>query len=113
MWRYVEDLNVKGMASGGGRMGKSVHDQSLGMFARALEAKCARYGRRFVKVSRWFPSTQLCSNCGALTGPKGRDQLNVRTWSCDCGTVHDRDSNAEYNLRAEGRRILAEGLPER
>ena len=110
---YVEDLNVKGMGTRRGRLGKSVHDQSLGMFARTLEAKCARYGRAFVKVSRWFPSTQLCSHCGALTGPRGRDQLHIRTWTCDCGAVHDRDENAEYNLRREGRQLLAAGRAER
>ncbi|MBT2468420.1 transposase [Streptomyces sp. ISL-66] len=108
---YVEDLNVKGMARG--RFGKSVHDQSLGMFARTLEAKCARYGRGFAKVSRWFPSTQLCSQCGALTGPKGVERLHIRHWVCDCGAKHDRDDNAEMNLRAEGRQLLAAGRAER
>lgn len=111
---YLEDLNVKGMASAKGNRGKSVHDQSLGMFARTLEAKCARYGRGFIKVSRWFPSTQQCSACGALTGPKGIAQLNVRRWVCACGAPpHDRDGNAEINLRAEGRRLLAAGHAER
>jgi putative transposase len=106
---YLEDLNIKGMARS---FGKSVHDQGLSMFARTLEAKCARYGRTFVKVDRWFPSTQLCSTCGALTGPRGQAGLKIRTWTCDCGAVHDRDQNAEYNLRLEGRRIVAEGRPD-
>jgi putative transposase len=106
---YLEDLNVKGMAKS---FGKSVHDQSLGMFARTLEAKCARYGRTFVTVDRFFPSTQLCSNCGALTGPKGKEGLRIRIWTCACGAVHDRDQNAEHNLRREGRSIVAEGRPD-
>jgi putative transposase len=93
---YLEDLNVKGMARSG-RFGKSVHDQSLGRFARTLEAKCARYGRTFVTVDRFFPSTQMCTHCGALTGPEGG------------GTTHDRDQNAETNLRREGRSIVAAG----
>ncbi|MFB7373712.1 RNA-guided endonuclease InsQ/TnpB family protein [Streptomyces sp. NPDC056222] len=109
---YLEDLNVRGMSTRRGKLGKSVHDQSFGTFARALEAKCARYGRSFVKVSRWFPSTQLCSECGALVGPKGRDQLHIREWVCDCGARHDRDANAEANLRAEGRTLLAAGHAE-
>ncbi|WP_326593773.1 RNA-guided endonuclease InsQ/TnpB family protein [Streptomyces sp. NBC_01294] len=107
---YVENLNVKGIACSG-RFGKSVHDQSLGMFTRTLEAKCVRYGRTFVRVNRFFPSTQLCSYCGSLSGPKGREGLRIRTWTCDCGTTHDRDQNAEHNLRFEGRRIVAEGRP--
>jgi transposase len=35
--------------------------------------------------------------------------LKVRTWTCGCGRTHDRDQNAEYNLRVEGRRIVAAG----
>ncbi|MDX3225924.1 RNA-guided endonuclease TnpB family protein [Streptomyces sp. ME19-01-6] len=108
---YVEDLNLKRMATRRGRLGKSVHDQSLGTFLRTLEAKRTRYGRTFIKVDRWFPSTQLCSNsrCGSLTGPKGREQLHIRTWTCTgCGTRHDRDENAEANMRAAGRKRAAE-----
>lgn len=87
---YLEDLNVKGMA--------------------ARRAKCGRYGRGFVKVSRWFPSTQMCSNlnCGEISGPRGRRQLHVRSWTCSaCGITHDRDENAEINLRREGRKLAA------
>jgi putative transposase len=108
---YVEDLNVKGMATRRGRLGKSVHDQSLAKFSRTIEAKCARYGRTCIRVDRWFPSTQLCSTpgCGSLTGPKGRDKVHVRVWTCtECGTRHDRDENAEANLRAAGRKRVAE-----
>ncbi|KAA6219422.1 RNA-guided endonuclease InsQ/TnpB family protein [Streptomyces filamentosus] len=108
---YVEDLNVKGMARG--RWGKSVHDQGLGRFVRVLESKCLRYGRRFVRVGRFFPSTQRCSVCGSVEGPKGPEGLAVRRWTCSCGAVHDRDENAEANLRAEGRRIFAAGLAEK
>ncbi|MES4909359.1 MULTISPECIES: RNA-guided endonuclease TnpB family protein [unclassified Streptomyces] len=107
---YVEDLNVRGMATRRGRLGKSVYDQSLGTFVRVLEAKCERYGRTFARVDRWFPSTQLCSQpgCGRLTGPKGREQLHIRTWTCTgCGTRHDRDENAEVNIRAAGRKRVA------
>ncbi|GAA4043144.1 hypothetical protein GCM10022233_10300 [Streptomyces shaanxiensis] len=109
----MEDLNVKGMGSAKGKRGKSVHDQSLSMFASTLEAKCARYGRGFAKVSRWFPSTQMCSACGSIEGPKGQEGLRIRSWTCSCGAVHDRDQNAEANIRAEGRRIFAAGLAEK
>ncbi|MDG4532430.1 transposase [Streptomyces sp. AV19] len=105
---YVEDLNVKGMGNRRGRQGKSIHDQSFGKFTRTLQAKCARYGRTFVKIDRWFPSTQLCSHCGALEGPKGRAGLRIRIWTCSCGTTHDRDENAEINIRAAGRKLAVE-----
>lgn len=110
---YLENLDVKGMGNRRGKLGKSVHAQSFGLFTRTLSAKCERYGRDFVKVDRYFPSTRQCSRCGALSGPKGREQLRARTWTCSCGAVHDRDCNAEANLRAEGRRLLAAGPAER
>jgi putative transposase len=95
---YVEDLCVKGLART--RVAKSVHDAGWGMFARMLEEKAARYGRTFGKVNRFFPSTQMCSVCGAVGGKK---PLHVREWTCTCGTLHDRDVNAAMNILAAGR----------
>ena len=48
-------------------------------------------------------STQTCSTCGERTGPKGRDGLANREWTCPCcGAVHDRDVNAAKNIAAWG-----------
>lgn len=104
---YVEDLNVKGLARG--RAAKSVHDAAFGMFLTRLESKAARAGRTFVKIDRFFPSTRLCSACGALSGPAGFAGLRIRTWGCGCGARHDRDANAEINIRREGKRLVAAG----
>ena len=95
---YVEDLCVKGLART--RLAKSVHDAGWGMFLTMVEDKAARYGRTVVKVDRFFPSSQICSDCGRVDGPKS---LSVRTWSCPCGVVHDRDLNAAKNILAAGR----------
>ncbi|SUD48907.1 transposase, IS605 OrfB family [Nocardia otitidiscaviarum] len=95
---YVEDLCIKGLART--RLAKSVHDAGWGMFVRMLEEKAARYGRQFSKVDRWFPSTRMCSVCGAI-GEK--QPLHVREWTCTCGTAHDRDLNAAINILAAGR----------
>ncbi|GAA2141547.1 transposase [Glycomyces algeriensis] len=106
---YVEDLDVAAIHQ---RFGRLATDQALGEFLRMIESKSARYGRDFVKVDRHFPSTQLCSSCGAMTGPKGVAGLNIRNWTCaspNCGVTHDRDENAESNLRAYGREVLAAG----
>ncbi|MEV3938584.1 transposase [Glycomyces sp. NPDC049804] len=105
---YVEDLNVKGLARG--RAAKSWHDAAAGMFLARLESKAKRAGRTFAKVDRYFPSTRMCSACGALTGPHGLQELSIRTWACPCGARHDRDVNAEINIRREGKRLVAEGL---
>jgi putative transposase len=95
---YVEDLCVKGLART--RLAKSVHDAGWSIFTRMLEEKAARYGRYFGKVNRFFPSSQLCSECGRIDGPK---PLHIREWTCPCGTIHDRDLNAAMNILAAGR----------
>jgi putative transposase len=97
---YVEDLAVKGLART--RLAKSVHDAGWSMFVAMLEYKAARYGRVFARVGRFVPTSQVCSACGVLDGPK---PLHVRAWTCrHCGTVHDRDLNAAKNILALGRR---------
>ncbi|MGA4989080.1 RNA-guided endonuclease InsQ/TnpB family protein [Nonomuraea bangladeshensis] len=101
---YVEDLAVKGLART--RLAKSVHDAGWASFIGMVEYKAKLYGRTFVKVGRFFPSSKLCSACGAWAGQM---PLAVRKWTCPCGVTHDRDVNAEINIRAEGRRIVAAG----
>jgi putative transposase len=95
---YVEDLSVKGLART--RLAKSVHDAGWGLFTRMLEEKAQRYGRTFGKVDRFFPSTRMCSACGAIGEKK---PLHVREWTCTCGVIHDRDVNAAKNILAAGR----------
>lgn len=100
---YVEDLAVNGL--GRTRLAKSVHDAGWSAFVSMLEYKAARYGRTFVRVDRFFPSSQVCSACGFKDGPK---PLAVREWTCgNCDTLHDRDINAARNIRTEGRKVAA------
>ncbi len=94
----VEDLCVKGLART--KLAKSVHDAGWARFTAMLAYKAARHGRLFVRIDRWFPSSKLCSACGALAGSM---PLNVRSWTCPCGAVHDRDVNAAKNILAAGR----------
>ncbi|WP_446214185.1 RNA-guided endonuclease InsQ/TnpB family protein [Micromonospora sp. IBSANI012] len=95
---YVEDLCVTGLART--RLAKSVHDAGWAGFTAMLEYKAARYGRIFDKIDRFAPTSQTCSACGRLDGPK---PLNVRSWTCPCGAIHDRDVNAAINVLAAGR----------
>ncbi|WP_433445252.1 RNA-guided endonuclease InsQ/TnpB family protein [Nonomuraea sp. CA-141351] len=95
---YVEDLAVKGLART--RLAKSVHDAGWSSFVAMLEYKARLYGKTFVKVSRWFPSSKLCSVCGAVRQDM---PLSVREWTCSCGAAHDRDINAALNILAAGR----------
>ncbi|MEU4530278.1 transposase [Micromonospora ureilytica] len=98
---FVEDLCVTGLART--RLAKSVHDAGWSQFAAMLEYKAARYGRTFARVDRFFPSTRMCSDCGRVNDKMA---LNVRTWGCPCGSLHDRDVNAARNIRAAGRADL-------
>ncbi|HEX6969832.1 MAG TPA: transposase, partial [Micromonosporaceae bacterium] len=95
---YVEDLCVTGLART--RLAKSVHDAGWARFVHMLEYKAARYGRTFAKIDRFAPTSQTCSACGRVDGPK---PLSVRSWTCPCGAVHDRDVNAAVNILAQGR----------
>jgi putative transposase len=97
---YAEDLCVSGLART--KLAKSVHDAGWAQLLRLIEEKAARYGRRFVRIGRFEPTSQVCSACGVKDGPK---PLSVRTWTCAaCRTVHDRDVNAAKNVLALGRR---------
>ena len=87
---------------------RSVADTGVAQFLRLVEEKSRRRGRTFVKVGQSFPSTQLCSSCGELTGPQGLEELHVHHWTCrSCGVSHDRDINAARNILVEGLRLLA------
>ncbi|WP_308286869.1 RNA-guided endonuclease InsQ/TnpB family protein [Actinomadura parmotrematis] len=94
---YVEDLCVTGLART--RLAKSVHDAGWTSFTGMLEYKAARYGRTFHRVDRFFPSTRMCSQCGRINE---KTALGVRSWTCSCGAVHDRDVNAAINVLAAG-----------
>ncbi|MFF8638131.1 RNA-guided endonuclease InsQ/TnpB family protein [Streptomyces pilosus] len=100
----VEDLAVKGLART--RLAKSIHDAGWSAFVAMLEYKAARYGRTFVKIGRFEPTSQVCSQCGVKDGPK---PLHVRVWTCGtCGAVLDRDINAAVNVaRAAGLAVTA------
>ncbi|MFB7607017.1 RNA-guided endonuclease InsQ/TnpB family protein [Streptomyces gardneri] len=102
----VEDLAVRGLART--RLAKSVHDAGWAAFVAMLEYKAALYGRTFIRIGRFEPTSQVCCVCGVKDGPK---PLRVRVWECrGCGTVLDRDINAAINIaKAAGLAVSACG----
>jgi putative transposase len=102
----VEDLAVSGLART--RLAKSVHDAGWSGFVGMLEYKARLYGRTFIRIRRFEPTSRTCSACGAKDGPK---PLHVREWMCPaCGARLDRDINAAVNVaRAAGLAVTACG----
>jgi putative transposase len=95
----VEDLAVKNMVKNK-KLALSISDASWGELVRQLEYKCDWYGRTFVKIARWFPSSKRCGHCGHIVEQL---PLNIREWDCPkCSTHHDRDINASQNILAAG-----------
>lgn len=97
----IEDLAVRNMQRND-RLARAISGAAWDEFRRMLEYKATGYGREVLTVDRWFPSSKLCSVCGAL---QAKMPLKVRTWTCGCGTTHDRDVNAAKNLLAAGRAV--------
>ncbi|MCY7272878.1 MAG: transposase, partial [Phormidesmis sp. CAN_BIN44] len=93
----VEDLAVKNLVKNR-KLSLAISDASWGELTRQLAYKCDWYGRTFVKIDRWFPSSKRCGNCGHIVD---KLPLNVREWDCPtCGTHHDRDVNAAQTILA-------------
>lgn len=103
----VGDVSGKWLQSSNG---KSSADAATGMFRNLLRYKAIERGAVFIDVSEHL-TTQVCSVCGAVGGPKGTKDLEVREWACDCGAVHDRDVNSAKNILRIGLDTLVEGAP--
>jgi putative transposase len=91
----IEDLNVAGMLANRS-LSRAIADVGFFEFRRQLQYKTAMAGSTVIVADRWFPSSKLCSACGAKNEFLA---LAERTWTCaSCDTSHDRDVNAARNL---------------
>ena len=68
-----------------------------------LSYKAQWYGRTFVQVDRFYPSSRLCHDCGHKYAGL---RLSEREWVCEsCGVLYDRDVNAALNILDEALRL--------
>jgi putative transposase len=95
----LEDLNVSGMVKNR-KLSRAISLQGWREFRVLVEAKSEKLGRQFSVISRWEPTSQVCSDCGFKWG---KLDLSVRSVVCmNCGTEHDRDENAARNIEKVG-----------
>lgn len=95
----LEDLNVSGMVENR-RLARVISLQGWREFRTMCEAKSDKFDRDFRVISRWEPTSQVCSCCGFRWG---RVDLSVRSILClNCGSEHDRDANASKNIEMVG-----------
>ncbi len=103
---FVEDLDLKEMAKRKEelKLGLFVSDLAFGTFLNQLKYKLEWLNKKLVKVDKYFPSSQLCSECGYR---KTDLLLKTKSWICpNCGVKHNRDHNAAINIKKEGMRMI-------
>lgn len=110
--RAKKKLDENGEPARNGQSRKRVMNRSIlrngwSGFADKLAYKAQWYGRTFVQVDRFYPSSRLCHSCGHKYAGL---LLSEREWVCEsCGVLHDRDVNAALNILGEALRLNQSG----
>ena len=103
----LESLRVQNMMKNH-KLAKAIADVGFSAFKAQLLYK-AQYNYRVVfEADTFFPSSKLCSNCGAVNKHL---TLADRTYICpSCGFTIDRDINAAINLKEKMKQTLIGGV---
>ena len=104
----VESLNMRAMSNKGFGNGKATLDNGYGLFLNMLSYKLSDRGKYLVRVDKWFPSSQICHNCGEIHHEM--KNLSIRMMDCQCGYHINRDQNAALNILQEGLKLLNESF---
>ena len=103
----IEDLDVRAMQMS--KKAKNLHRSLFGRFRLYMEYKADKFGKELIMADRYYPSTQMCSNCGyvktgdekiTLSGNKKHGTKHNEYVCYECGFTEDRDYNAVMNLLA-------------
>lgn len=94
----MENLNIKGMFKNK-KWAPKLQKISLYKLLNMIKYKAEWYGKTFIQVNRFYPSTKTCNTCGY----KNKNiTLKTRQWTCPiCKTKHHRDINAAKNILNE------------
>ena len=104
----TEDLDVKSMKQNH-YIAKRLTNIPLSEIINILKYKCEKENKKLIQIDRYYPSSQICSNCGHKN--KKVKDLSIRKWECEkCKSIHDRDYNASLNIMFEGLKIYMKGL---
>ena len=91
----METLNIKGMFQNK-RWAHKLQKISLYQLLKMLKYKAEWYGKKFIQIPRFYPSTKTCHICGYQNNNL---TLDNRQWTCpSCRTHHKRDVNAAKNI---------------
>ncbi len=91
----IEDLSVKAFLKNH-KLAGAIADCGMYEFRRQLEYKTEKFISKLTLVDRFFPSSQICSNCGQH---RHKMPLKNRVYVCpECGHTEDRDLNAAKNI---------------
>ncbi len=102
---FAEDLNLKAMSRG--MLCKHTLDAGFGGFLQILKHVARKRDVYFEKVDANFTS-QICPNCGVVTGKK---DLYIRVHKCsNCGLITDRDVAAAMVVEQRGLAALGLGV---
>lgn len=94
----LENLNVSGMMKNR-HLSKAIADANFYKIRTILEYKAKRNNTELFLADRFFPSSKICSYCGAI---KQDLKLSDRVYKCSCGFEIDRDLNASINIKNYG-----------
>jgi putative transposase len=95
----LEDLNVSGMVKNR-KLSRTISQQGWREFRTLCESKSEKFNRNFQVISRWEPTSQICSGCGFRWG---KIDLSIRSIIClNCEIEHNRDENASRNIEMVG-----------
>lgn len=92
---FIEDLNLQGMKK---LWGRKVSDLAYGLFVSELTRVSKSYDIEVIKIGRFERSTGVCSETGLIIDLTLAD----RNWNCDCGHMHDRDTESAKTILKAG-----------